>query len=61
METWKPLLIGLGIAVALNAFPYVMAFVIRVEGWAQIGWIFYLLTIPIGLLCIAVGLVISLL
>lgn len=60
MKTWTPLLAAIIISVLINVFPLVMAFVLRVEGWAQTGWVFYLFTIPISAVLIIGGLIISL-
>jgi hypothetical protein len=60
MKTWTPLLISLVLAVILNAYPLVMAFVVQAEGWVQGGWAVYFFTVPLGGILIMSGLVISL-
>ena len=61
METWKPLFTAMAVALAINAIPFVMAFVLRVKSWRQVGWFFYFLTLPFGLLCFVVGAIVSVL
>lgn len=60
MKTWTPLLISLVLTFLMNFFPFFMAFIVGDEGWAQAGWAYYFFTIPLGLLLLALGLIISL-
>lgn len=60
MKIWNPLVTTLAISFVVNAFPFVMAFVLRVDGWAQTGWIWYFYTIPGALILTAIGLFLSL-
>ena len=55
MKPWTPLVITVVLAFLINFFPIFMAFVIKVDGWAQVGWVFYLFTIPLSGLLILIG------
>lgn len=46
-------------SVLMNLFPIFMAFVVRAEGWAQAGWAFYFLTIPLSAALLVIGGVVS--
>jgi heme/copper-type cytochrome/quinol oxidase subunit 3 len=59
MKTWVPITIALVLTFVMNAFPLFMAFVVEDEGWAQAGWVFYFYTIPLGILLILLGALIS--
>jgi hypothetical protein len=43
----------------MNAFPYVMAFVIAKEGWVQGGWALYFYIIPLSVIILLIGLVMT--
>jgi hypothetical protein len=60
MNTWTPLIITVVFSVLMNVFPLFMAFVVRAQGWAEAGWVFYFFTIPAALVLLFLGLVISL-
>lgn len=60
LKIWLPFLLATGLALLLNLYPIFMAFVLKVEGWGQTGWIFYFFTIPIGGGLVLIGLAISL-
>ena len=60
MKPSLPLICSLILAFLMNAFPIFMAFIVGDEGWATAGWAFYFFTIPIGLLLILLGFIISL-
>ena len=60
MNTWTPLIAAIVITVILNAFPLIMAFVLRVEGWAQAGWALYFFIVPFSLILLLIGLITSL-
>jgi hypothetical protein len=46
-------------SVLMNVFPAFMAFVVQAEGWAQAGWAFYFLTIPLSVALLLIGGVVS--
>ena len=57
MTAWKPLGWATVIAIAINAFPAFMAFVVGDEDWVAAGWALYVFLIPLGILLVIVGLV----
>ncbi len=60
MGNWLPFWIGFILAVAINMYPWFMAFVLKKEGWGMVGWVYYFFTIPIGIVLFVLGLLISL-
>ena len=55
MTTCKPLVVAAILAVVINGYPFVMAFVVGSEAWQQGGWAVLFLTIPVGLGMLLVG------
>lgn len=47
------------VAVVINGYPFFMAFVVGSEGWQQGGWALLFVTIPLGLVLLLVGGVMS--
>lgn len=60
MKTWTPFLASLVVTFLMNFFPFFMAFIVGAEGWGEAGWALYFFTIPLGILLLLLGLVISL-
>lgn len=47
------------VTVMINGYPFFMAFVVGSEGWQQGGWALLFLTIPLGLVLLLAGTVMS--
>lgn len=59
MRTWTPLLAAVVLAILLNAAPVLLAFMVNAPGWREGGWAYYFLTLPAGVVIVAMGLIIS--
>ena len=56
---WIPLGICFALALVLNLPPWFMAFVYKSKGWQFVGWIYYIFTVPIGIVLLVIGLILS--
>ncbi|MCY0967120.1 hypothetical protein [Parathalassolituus penaei] len=59
MKTWTPFKLATLLAVLINAFPLLMAFVVQADGWKETGWVMYMLLIPAGLGLMLLGFITS--
>ncbi|MEL6287594.1 MAG: hypothetical protein AAFQ42_04195 [Pseudomonadota bacterium] len=55
---WGPLVRMAALTAALNAYPFIRA--LFSEAWANAGWVYLFYSVPLGLVLLAVGLVLSL-
>ena len=54
------MIVAILLAVLMNAFVFVMAFVITSPGPNEVGYLYFIFTIPAGGLLIVAGLIVSL-
>lgn len=53
---WRPFYVALMLVMLINGFPLFMAFVLQANGWMELGWIWYLLSVPGSLFLLFVSL-----
>ncbi len=59
MQSWMPFWICLALALFMNLLPWFMAFVVKSKVWQQTGWVYYFATLPLGIVLIVLGVILS--